>query len=169
MNPPNSFSCELSPELQRIERQFAALVPDTEKERDLEVLRLLLTTQLNEVKKQTAYTEKTKLRTFLLGGTLGLCLGAVLTFFVVTLCFPSPAVPSGSVYSRSSVESDVLKISEANQTTQNMLYVSKPLTPELIQEFVPPPSAFFVPFFFAALIVVATMLVVRHIRLRVVI
>jgi len=147
---------KLPDELRQMEIQLSRLVPDSDSGRDNEVLRALAVSQPTIASNVTPDLSRAKRQSFLLGGILGLCVGAIAVFLMFTV-FMEPAVQP--------VATPIPPV-DSMKFVANIEALQTATSTDAIRHLVPPPSAFWVPFSVAALLVVFVTLLTRHLRVR---
>ena len=139
-------------DLQEIEIKLAQMLPESDSTRDAELLRYFIATQPTAAPNLKEELARAKRHSFMLGGILGLCAGAMVMFLTLTVFVAEvPAEP---------VTVSLVEVSlESLQTAAQA---------DVIRQLVPPPSAFWIPFSLAALLVVSVVLLTRHLRVQLV-
>ena len=148
--------------LGEIETKFARMTPESDSDRNAELLRFFLASQ--PTTPPEAELAKAKRQGFLLGGVLGLCVGAIAMFLML-------AVFLADMHGEPVVTPSVTPVVPAEVVTEKhgMILAANlqtSMSADAIRNLVPPPSAFWVPFSIAAMSVVLVMLMVRHLRVR---
>lgn len=161
---------ELPHELQHIETQLARLVPDSDSARDVELLRHFLMSQPVIAPNVTQELAKAKRQSFLLGGILGLCVGAIAMFVMISGFFaeirgeqvatPIPRMEDLTNHS-------VMRFATNMQASiDGFPPVQTAASFDVVRQLMPSPLAFWIPFSLAGLSVVFVMLMMRHLRVR---
>ena len=153
---------ELPEELKEFQTQLSELTPQSDSARNAELLRFFVAT---EPRIPTGLA-KAKLSGFVLGGTLGICVGAIAMFFIMISLnngITSEPVSVPYIYPQSEFPSTVM-----NFDTETLRPMQAAMSADFVNQLVPPPSAFWGPFSVAVLAVVFVMMLVKHLRIRLV-
>ena len=166
----NELPYELQHELQHIETRLARLVPESDSTRDVELLRHFLMSPPVIAPNVTQELAKAKRQSFLLGGILGLCVGAIAMFVMLSGFF---AEIHGEQVATAIPHAENLTNHSGMRFATNMPPSFDGFPPvqtaasfDAVRQLVPSPLAFWIPFSLAALSVVFVMLMMRHLQVR---